>query len=255
MNIGTAKPSEAELAEAPHYFINNLSVQDHYTAGMYERDALELLEKLFKVHDTIILVGGSTLYIKALLHGIDEIPTVTIEAKEKVREIFEHSGIMGIQEALAKLDPVYYSEADIENPRRMMRSLEVCFSTGNAYSEYLTKGAKTRSFDIVKLGIDVPREELYRRINERCDEMLQAGLLEEVKFLIQFRELTPLCTVGYSEFFEYMDGKMNLEEAISRFKQHTRNYAKRQLTWFRKEEDIKWGSAEELFEFVTSRTE
>ena len=250
MNIGTAKPSGAELAEAPHYFINNLSVQDHYTAGMYERDALGLLEELFKVYDTVILVGGSTLYVKALLYGIDEIPKVTNEAKETVREIFEHSGMPGIQEALEKLDPVYYSEADIENPRRMMRSLEVCFITGKAYSEYLTKGPKIRPFNIVKLGIDVPREELYSRINERCYEMLQAGLLEEVKSLIEFRELTPLCTVGYSEFFEYLDGKMSLEEAISKFKQHTRNYAKRQLTWFRKEEDIKWGSADELFELT-----
>ena len=248
MTIGTAKPTPEELAAAPHYFINTLSIHDNYTAGMYERDALLILEDVFKKHDTVILVGGSTLYVSALLNGIDEIPPVSPEVKDEVNTLFESEGIEGLQKKVQVLDPVYFANSDSANHRRLVRALEVSISSGKPYSGFLHHAPKPRPFEIIKAAIDIPREELYSRINVRCDAMLEAGLLEEVKSLYEYRDLVPLHTVGYNEFFDYLDGKTTYEEAVTFFKQHTRNYAKRQLTWFRKEKDVKWGSVEELRE-------
>jgi tRNA dimethylallyltransferase len=240
MNIGTAKPSASELAAVKHYFINNLSIHDIYTAGIYEREALELLDQLFKEKETVILAGGSTLYIRALLNGIDEMPAVSQQAKEAVKEIYRGEGLKGLTTKLKEIDPQYHLEADLSNHRRIMRALEVCISSNSPYSEFLKKTGKPRNFNISKIGLDVPRAQLYERINLRCDEMLKSGLLDEVKSLLPYRGLNALHTVGYSEFFNYLDGKTTYDEAVTLFKQHTRNYAKRQMTWFRREEEVKW---------------
>ena len=250
MHIGTAKPNAEELAAAEHYFINNLSIHDHYTAGMFEKDAMALLEQLFQIHDIVILVGGSTLYIHALLHGIDAMPEVSDPAKQQVKNMYEQGGIEALRMQLQLLDPIYCTQADLNNTRRMMRALEVCISSAKPYSSFLKNQGKPRVFDSIKLCLDLPREQLYERINQRCDQMLKQGLLEEVKTLFPYRHHTPLHTVGYSEFFNFLEGKCSYEEAVIKFKQHSRNYAKRQLTWFRREPDLTWGTAEELSRVV-----
>ena len=240
MMKGTAKPTIGQLSEAKHHFIDNLSIHDEYSAGHFSREANALLEELFKTHDTVIAVGGSTLYYKAFLEGIDEFPGITPEARSKVKEIENNSGFAGLQQALKAADPEYFGKVDIENPRRIVRALEVCFSGDKPYSWYLNHKKTNHDFEIIKIGLDIPRDILYKNIEDRCDELIANGLLEEVKQLLPFRHLKPLHTVGYTEFFEYLDGKFDRETAITLFKQHTRNYAKRQMTWLRKEDGLKW---------------
>lgn len=250
MNIGTAKPDEKELAAAPHYFIGNISIHDTYSAGRFEKDALLLLQELFSSTDIVIACGGSTLYIKALLEGIDEIPAVSPEIKQHVQQLYVEQGIEGLQHQLHTLDPEYLLSADKNNHRRLMRALEVTLSAGAAYTTFLQNTTKERDFNVIKIGLEVPREELYKKIELRCEQMLAQGLLEEVKSLYSFRELVPLHTVGYQEFFDFMDGKINFEQAVDLFKQHTRNYAKRQMTWFRKEKDLKWFNPKAVDEII-----
>jgi len=253
MNVGTAKPTEAQLAEVKHHFINNLSIHQEYTAGHFAREANVVIDELFKIHDTVIAVGGSTLYFKALLEGIDTFPEITNGAKDQVKEIEKSHGLRGLQDALKEADPDYFKSVDIENPRRMARALEVSFSEGKPYSSYLHKNIPTnREYSIVKLGLDVPRTILYKNINDRCDEMIEDGLLEEVKQLYPFRHLKPLHTVGYTEFFDYLEHKTNLQTAITLFKQHTRNYAKRQMTWLRKEEGLQLVPANNIEVFLNN---
>lgn len=240
MSIGTAKPSQDELVAVKHYFIDSHSITETFTVGDYEKQCLELLDDLFQTHDKVILVGGSGLFIKAVCEGFDEFPDAKPGVRDGLNKEFEEKGISYLQEKLKIADPQYYEEVDLNNPQRIIRALQVYQSTGKPFSSYRKSKINERPFNIIKLGLNLPREVLYQRINERVDLMIQHGLLEEVKLLLPFRHLNPLNTVGYSELFDYFDGKTDLNSAIELIKQNTRHYAKRQLTWFGKDKEIKW---------------
>lgn len=240
MNIGTAKPSKEELAAVRHHLIDSHSVKDFFSVGDFEKKVISLLEKLFKTYEQVVLVGGSGLFINAVCNGFDELPVASEETRNKLNQLLSEKGIEHLQEKLKKADPVYYTEVDINNPQRLIRALEVFESTGKPFSSFRTNIPKKRNFNIIKLAISPKREKLYEQINLRVDQMLENGLLEEVEGLKEYRHLNALNTVGYSEVFEYFDGKLSEEEAIDKIKQNTRRFAKRQLTWFKKSEDIKW---------------
>lgn len=245
MSIGTAKPTQEELSSASHHFINSLSVQQEYTAGQYEKDAITLLEKLFKKHEVVILTGGSGLYVNAVCYGIDKLPNAEPVLREKLEDRLEKEGIESLQQELKTLDPDYYNNADIQNPRRLIRAIEVCLSTGKPYSEQRKGEQKQRDFNIIKIGLETEREKLNKRINLRVDRMMKDGLLDEVKELIQYQQLKALQTVGYVELFAYLNEEISLEEAVEKIKVNTRRYAKRQMTWLKKEKDINWFSIEQ----------
>jgi tRNA dimethylallyltransferase len=245
MSIGTAKPTDEELSAAKHYFINSHSITETYTAGDYEKDCLALLDNLFKVHDKVLLVGGSGLFIKAVCEGFDQFPDVTPGVRENLNLELLENGIISLQEKLKAADPEYYDLADINNPQRIIRALEVYQSTGLPFSSFRKSKVNQRPFEVVKFGLTMDREILYNRINKRVDEMVRLGLVEEVRSLLPFRHLNTLNTVGYSELFEYFDGKIDLNTAIAMIKQNTRRFAKRQLTWFRKDEEINWFNADD----------
>ncbi|WP_299183891.1 tRNA (adenosine(37)-N6)-dimethylallyltransferase MiaA, partial [uncultured Chryseobacterium sp.] len=234
MKIGTAAPSEEELAEAPHHFIGNLSVQDYYSIGQYEEDALKKLNELFEKHDTVILVGGSMMYEKAVLEGLNDLPEAHAENQEKLQNILDSEGIEKLQEILKELDPEYFAVVDVHNHRRLLRAIDVIWQTEKKYSEQIAVSQDSRDFKVVRIGIEAPREELYDRINRRVDMMMEQGLLEETKGLEKYKGLTALNTVGYSELFKYFDGEWDLDFAVSEIKKNSRRYAKRQLTWYRK---------------------
>lgn len=240
MEIGTAKPSTEELNAAKHHFINSLSVGDYYTVGDYEREALALIESLFNEHNVLILVGGSGLFINAIINGFDELPSSSVQTRQKLNDQFKNQGISYLQEKLKEVDPAFYNEVDLNNPQRLIRALEVYETTGKPFSELRNNTKKQRPFEIVQIGLDVDREKLYENINHRVDIMVDNGLIDEAKALISFRHLNPLNTVGYTELFGYFDGKLTLEEAIAQIKQNTRRFAKRQLTWFKKSAEITW---------------
>jgi tRNA dimethylallyltransferase len=240
MAIGTAKPSFEDLVQVKHHFIDSHSIHEHYNAGIFEEEALQLLEKLFLKHDKVILVGGSGLYINALCYGMDQLPDANSSIREELRAKLEFEGIHVLQEKLKSLDPDYYNTVDINNPQRIMRAIEVCLASGKAYSSMLSQQRRKRPFQIYKIGLNLEREELYERINRRVDQMIESGLVNEVKSLYDFRTNNALQTVGYKELFDFLEGKIRLEEAISEIKQNTRRYAKRQLTWFRKDQEIQW---------------
>ena len=239
MNIGTAKPTPEELAAVPH-FINNLSIHDTYTAGDYQKEALKVLDKIFEPHDMAVMVGGSGLFIKAVCEGFDSFQKETDNADKAIIEKIKRMSLEAMQAEVAKLDPEYYEKVDRNNPRRLQRALEVIYTTGKKYSEQRS-GAKTqRNFNIIKIGLELPREQLYARINHRVDEMMKAGQWEEATSLYPYKHLQPLQTVGYQEIFDAIDGKISKAEAIEKIKQNTRNYAKRQMTWFKKDAEIRW---------------
>lgn len=240
MSIGTAKPDEQELATATHHFINSHSIQDDFSVGDFEKEGIEILTELFKRKNVAILVGGSGLYINAITQGFDDLPKAPKELRDQLNRKFETEGIAVLQQQLRDLDPDYFSLVDINNPQRIIRALEVCLSTGKTFSELRTKSIQKRPFDILKIGLKMEREKLYDRINRRVDTMMQAGLLDEVKSLLSYRDRNALRTVGYQELFDYLDGKYSLEQAVDKIKQNTRNFAKRQLTWFRRDADITW---------------
>lgn len=244
MSIGTAKPTDDELAAAQHFFINSLSITESFTAGDYETQALELLHKLFDEHDYVLLVGGSGLFIKAVCEGFDEFPDTEPGIREALNNEFDEHGIASLQEKLKLADPIYYNQVDINNPQRLIRALEVFESTGKPYSSFRKSGAAKRPFRVVKLGLTLSREKLYRQINNRVDEMIKTGLIEEVKSLLPYRHLNALNTVGYSEIFDYFDGKTDLDTAIELIKRDTRRFAKRQLTWFGRDQEINWLQAD-----------
>jgi tRNA dimethylallyltransferase len=246
MNIGTAKPSEAELKEVKHHLINSHSVLDQFNAGDFEKESIELINKLFLNHDQVIMAGGSGLFINAVSHGFDQLPIATEEIRNYFNTILEEKGIKFLQDQLKKIDPVYYKEVDIYNPQRIIRALEVFECSGKTFSSLRTNIKKQRPFNIVKIGLNTDRNIVYERINLRVDQMIKDGLIKEVEGLKSFRHLNPLNTVGYSEIFDYLEGKSNREEAIEKIKQNTRRFAKRQLTWFKKSEDIKWYKPDEL---------
>lgn len=240
MTIGTAKPTEEELAQVHHYFINSHSVTEHLTTADFERLALGYLEEIFKTNDAAVVCGGTGLYIKSLCEGIDEMPDVDEAIEQEVNEQYRQHGIAWLQKAVQQEDPEFYRQGEIQNPVRMIRALSFMRSNGKSILNYRTGTKAERPFNIIKIALDLPREVLYERINRRVDIMMEQGLLEEVKQLYPQRHLKNLQTVGYSELFDYIDSKYTLEEAIDKIKQHTRNYAKRQLTWFRKDKEFHW---------------
>jgi tRNA dimethylallyltransferase len=238
MSIGTAKPSSEEMQNVPHYFINNISISDTYNVGQFEKDAVEALGTLFKEHEQLIMVGGSGLYINAVLNGVDEFEEIPAEIRDGIIKQYNAKGLAWLQEELKQRDELYYSQVYLHNPQRMMRALEVCLHTQKPYSSFRKKEKKQRSFEAIPLLINIKRELLYERINKRVDAMMQNGLLEEVKQLYPNRSLNALNTVGYKELFEFMAGNTSLEEAVNLIKQNTRRYAKRQLTWFSHQGDF-----------------
>jgi tRNA dimethylallyltransferase len=238
MSIGTAKPSVEEMQGVAHYFIDYISIHDTYNVGQYERDAIECIENLFKQHDTLILVGGSGLYINAVINGVDEFEEIPAEIREQLIKDFEEKGLSFLQEELKSKDEVYYNQVDLNNPQRIMRALEVCIYTKKPYSSFRKKEKKERSFNTINLLINTEREVLYQRINKRVDVMINQGLLEEVKSLYLNKNLNALNTVGYKELFDFIDDKITLEEAVNLIKQNSRRYAKRQLTWFNHQGDF-----------------
>ncbi|WP_294274272.1 tRNA (adenosine(37)-N6)-dimethylallyltransferase MiaA [uncultured Chryseobacterium sp.] len=238
MKIGTAAPSEQELAEAVHHFIGNLSIQEYYSIGQYEHDAVQKLQELFLSQDTVILVGGSMMYEKAVLEGLNDLPEANDENQKKLQAILENEGIIKLQEILNVLDPVYFEVVDIYNHRRLLRAIDVIWQTQTKYSDLISASQAVRNFNVIRIGIEAPREALYERINKRVDIMMENGLLEEAKRLEKFKHLTALNTVGYSELFKYFDGEWDLDFAVSEIKKNSRRYAKRQLTWYRKADDI-----------------
>ena len=243
MSIGTAKPNDEELAAVKHYFINSLSVTETFTAGDYEKQSLDLLNDLFKIHDVVILVGGSGLFIKAVCEGFDEFPDPAPGLREKLNNELNEKGIGFLQEKLKTADPEYYKLVDINNPQRMIRALEVFESSGKPFSSYRKSANAKRPFRIIKLGLNLQRETLYQRINNRVDDMVKLGLVEEANSLLPYRHFNALNTVGYSELFDYFDGKTDLPTAIDLIKQNTRRFAKRQITWFGKDDGILWFEA------------
>jgi tRNA dimethylallyltransferase len=253
MIIGTAKPSEEELAKVKHHFINNLSIEQEYTAGIYETEALALLDILFQKHDVVVLTGGSGLFIKTLCEGMDDIPEVENNIREQLNKEFEKNGLEELLKELAVKDPTYYETVDRSNPVRIIRALEVCRGTGKSFSSFRTSVKKERPFNIIKIGLKRDREELYQRIDQRMDQMLEEGLVEEAKGLYPLKELNALQTVGYSEIFGYIDGLYDYYEMVRLLKRNSRRYAKRQLTWFGKDQEYKWihpSEGEEILEWV-----
>lgn len=256
MSIGTAKPSVEELAAAPHHFIGSHSVNQFFSTGDFEVQALALMEQLFQQHNVLIMVGGSGLYINAVCDGLDDMPEIDLNVREKLNQQFATEGIDAIRRQLAALDPAYFEKVDQSNPQRMIRGLEVALSTGQKLSSFLTSNKKQRPFNIVKVGLNTDRAQLYAQINHRVDKMVDIGLIDEVKSLLPYRELNALKTVGYSEIFDYLDGTTDLTTAIDKIKQNTRRFAKRQLTWFKKDLDTVWfepGKNEEVIQFLAQQ--
>ncbi|KAA8482205.1 tRNA dimethylallyltransferase [Arcticibacter tournemirensis] len=245
MSIGTAKPSLEELRAVKHHFIDSLSITENYSAGDFEDQGLNILADIFSKNDYAVLAGGSGLFIKAITEGFDELPKADAEVRNKLNQILAEQGIGVLQQQLKELDPEYYRQADIHNPQRIIRALEVSLSTGKPFSSLHLKKKRERPFSVVKIGLNADRDLLYQRINHRVDLMVEAGLIDEVKQLLPYRHLNALNTVGYSEIFSYLDGEISLQEALDAIKQNTRRFAKRQLTWFRKDPDIKWFKPDE----------
>lgn len=235
MLIGTAKPTLEEQQGVPHHFLSHLSIHDAYSVGNFETAALELLDTLFKKHKLVVAVGGSGLYIKAICEGLDVFPDIPEDIRRAVRDLYHSQGLEALQEAVATADPDYFARVDQQNPHRLIRALEVCRATGQPFSSFRKKAVVPRFFTPIYIQLDLPRAELYTRINQRVEAMVAAGLLEEARFLYPHKNRPALQTVGYQELFDYFDGKMPLPEAIEKIKQNTRNYAKRQLTWWRRD--------------------
>ena len=240
MEIGTAMPTKEELALHKHYFVGQLAPGDYYSAARYECEVLNLLEKEFPNHPTMLLTGGSMMYIDAVCYGIDDIPTVDEETRAIIIDKYNKEGLESLAAELRLLDPEYYNEADIKNPKRVMHALEICYMTGKKYSSFRTRTKKQRPFNIIKIGLRRDREELYERINRRVDMMIEQGLVNEVKQFANLKEHNSLNTVGYKEIFKYLDGEWTLDFAIEKIKQNTRIYSRKQVTWYQKDEEITW---------------
>ena len=240
LKIGTARPTEAEMREVKHYFVGTLGIGDYYSASLYEQQVLELLEKEFQSHDYALLSGGSMMYIDAVCDGIDDIPTIDDQTRETMKRRLKEEGLEALVEELKRLDPDYYEIVDRQNYRRVVHALEICTMTGKTYTSFRRKETSQRPFKIIKIGLNREREELYNRINARVDQMMADGLLEEARSMYPMRSMNALNTVGYKELFDYFDGRWPLEEAVERIKGNTRRYARKQLTWFKKDEHIRW---------------
>ncbi|SHN00172.1 tRNA dimethylallyltransferase [Cyclobacterium lianum] len=251
MNVGTAKPTKKNLEEADHYLIDNKSIHDSYDVKAFEKDALVLIERLFNEMDMIILTGGSGLYIDAVVGGLDEMPPAQPQIREQLNLDYRRIGLVYLQKKLLELDPDYYAKVDLNNPQRLIRALEVCLSTGKPYSHYRVRERKQRPFRTIKLALCREREELYSRIEQRMDAMIRQGLFEEAAGLYPYRRLNALQTVGYQEIFGYMEGDYDKTEAIRLLKRNSRRYAKRQLTWFRRDPDYTWFHPEKSTEIIS----
>lgn len=240
MNIGTAVPSIEELSQAKHHFIQHKSITEQYTVGDYEREAIEKIADLFKIHDVVIMVGGSGLYVNAVTDGLNTFPTIDPKIREELNTELSKKGIRVLQSKLRHLDPLYYEKVDIHNPQRVIRALEVAIGSGQPYSSFINKPKAEREFKVLSVGLKADRPLIYDRINTRVDLMVEAGLLDEAKSVLPFKEYNALQTVGYKELFKYLDGEWTLDFAISEIKKNTRRFAKRQLTWFLRNEETKW---------------
>ena len=240
MSIGTAAPTPKELQEVKHYFVHHISILNDYDVAQYEQDVLQLLKKLFLEHDQVILTGGSGLFIDAVCNGIDAMPDIDPTTRQKVEHLYQEGGLSALQQEVQRLDPEYWAIVDQKNPRRLQRALEVCFQTGKTFTSFRTKTSAPRDFNIVKYALLWDKQELNNRINRRVEIMLSQGLMDEAKRLYPYRRRNALNTVGYKELFEYFDGKCTLEEAVEQIKLNTRHYAKRQMTWLRKDQEYLW---------------
>ncbi len=250
MNIGVAKPSDEELSEVKHYFINSHSIHDEVNAMVFEQYALQAAEQLFQNNDIVIMAGGTGLYIKAFCEGLDEMPVVSSLIREEIIQNYQQKGIDWLRDEVQRTDPLYYESGEIHNPQRLMRALEIKLATGESIRNLQKQKKTERDFSIIKYGIEVPRERLYDQINARVDAMVESGLIEEVQSLLKEENRNALQTVGYSEIFAYLHAQISLPEAIERIKINTRHYAKRQLTWFRKDTSIHWINADTLTDRV-----
>ncbi len=256
ISIGTAKPSQEELAAVPHYFIDSHSIREEVNAGMYEKLALQYCQEIFKSSDVAIMCGGTGLYIRAFAEGIDDMPEIPAAVRQAIMARYEAEGLSWLQEEIQRRDPAFYAIAEVQNPARLLRALEVLETTGKSISTFRTSIKRQRDFRIIKTAITLPKELLHENINKRVDLMAAAGLVEEVKSVLPYRNHNALRTVGYTEIFDYLDGKLSLEQALEDIKVHTRQYAKRQLTWFRKDKDYTWFDSregDELENWVTRK--
>lgn len=250
MSIGTAAPTPDELSQVKHYNVHNISIEDKYDVAEYEKDVLQLLDTLFQEHEYVILTGGSGLFIDAVCNGIDEMPDITAETREKVENLYREGGLRALQNAVQQLDPEYFSIVDQQNPRRLQRALEVCYQTGKSFTSFRQKQTAPRNFNSIKFALLWDRETLNRRIDLRVDMMMEQGLLEEARSLYPMRHLNALNTVGYKELFAYFDGNCTLKEAVEQIKIHTHQYAKRQMTWLHKDERYIWVKPDEMEKVV-----
>lgn len=246
--IGTAAPTAQEQARVKHYFVATRSLEEDYNAGQYERDALKLLDELFEKHEVVVMTGGSMLYADAVCYGLDDLPNIPVDIRKQVQEAYETNGIKWLQDEVKRLDPDYWSEVDQQNPARLAHCVEMCLATGKTYSSLRTKTTKNRPFRIIKIGLERPREELYDRINRRVEQMIADGMVDEARAVYPQRQLNSLQTVGYRELFAYFDGAYDLNRAIELIQQNTRHYAKRQMTWFRRDQQIHWLKANDDYE-------
>jgi tRNA dimethylallyltransferase len=240
LKIGTARPTDEQMAQVHHDFVAMLSLDDYYSASLFEQQVLAKLEQQFQTRDYALMAGGSMMYIDAVCDGIDDIPTIDDETRALMKRRLAEEGLEALVEELRKLDPDYYEIVDRQNPRRVVHALEICVMTGKTYTSFRKRELRKRPFDIIKIGLTRPREELYERINQRVDQMMANGLLEEAQALYPKRHLNALNTVGYKELFDYLDGRWSLEEAVERIKGNTRRYARKQLTWYKKDPRIRW---------------
>ena len=255
LKIGTARPTEEQMQQIKHYFVGTLGLEDYYSASLFEQQVLELLSQLFQTHDYALMAGGSMMYIDAVCDGIDDIPTIDDETRAMMKQRLAEEGLERLCEDLKRLDPEYYEIVDKQNPRRVVHALEICTMTGQTYTSFRRREKRERPFRIIKIGLNRPREELYTHINQRVDQMMGDGLLEEVKAMYPKRSLNALNTVGYKELFDYLDGRWPLEEAVERIKGNTRRYARKQLTWYKKDDQIRWFHPDEIttiIDYITS---
>jgi tRNA dimethylallyltransferase len=252
MTIGTAKPSEEELQKIPHHFINNISVKQSYSVGQFERETLQLLKNLFENQNIVIMVGGSGLYEKAIIEGLDDFPETTIETRNYLNQLFLNEGIESLQKLLKEKDEDYFNEVDIYNSQRVIRALEVCIDSRKPFSSFRKKSTQQRFFNVIRLGLQAPREIIYERINNRVKKMFEQGLLKEAQSLYEFKECNALQTVGYQEIFQHLEGKFSLEETQEEIKKNTRRFAKRQQTWYKKQPNIHWIEYDKTDEFIAN---
>ena len=258
LKIGTAAPTEEQLREVQHYFVGNKSIDDYYNASMYEQEVMTLLDTLFEEQPLQVLSGGSMMYIDAVCNGIDDIPTIRDDIRTEMKRRFQEEGLEALCEDLKRLDPEHYDIVDRQNYRRVIHALEICYQTGKTYTSFRKQEKKQRPFRIIKIGLNREREELYQRINLRCDQMMEEGLLKEAEMMYPKRHLNALNTVGYKEIFDYFENRWSLDEAIERMKGNTRRYARKQLTWFKRDDSVRWfhpKDEEQILNYITQQYE